>query len=278
MVMTMEHADDSGTALLDTGSVAELFRRSDPEGYDDARRRFYREVNMNPFKRHPDGVLRLIDWSFCDWFAFECAVDPASVDDDGRDGRPRLRLRRENGHGNDDDGHGDGGRDGDCRDGDGYAGPSKSPYLVAAERLYDCGRIGTAHLADMREVDATNFASMFWIDDANASRSRMRVKDVRNGRSYELYCPPDAAKYDGAHGGVIVNRIARVRGTWRPCAIAVYEARRPDGPDTRDALMNAFGKGGYHPDFPGWIRLFYGRAKDTGLDMEDMADMMGIPW
>ncbi|MBW3088436.1 hypothetical protein KIH77_06795 [Bifidobacterium sp. 82T24] len=262
--------------MLDTGDVADLFRQCDPDGYDETRRRFYREVNMNPFKKHPESLLRMIEWSFCDWFAFECAVDAASIADDDENGAPRFRISRPDACRDCDCGPGHGPRNGTCA-GTGSAADrvyGKSPYLVAAERLYDCDRISAAQLADMREVDATNFASMFWITDANAAQSRMNVEDVMNGGRYELYCPPDAAKYDGAHGGTIVNRIAKVRGVWRPCAIAIYEARRPNTPDTRDVLVGAFGPRGYQPDFPGWLRFFYGRAKDTGLDWDDMAARM----
>lgn len=249
MVTTMENVEDPGVALLDTCDVADLFQRCDPEGYATARRRFYREVSINPFKKHPEAMLRLIEWSFCDWFAFECAVEGSSIGDDGDGGGPRFRV---------------------CPEGK----TGKSPYLVTAERLYDCDGIDAAQLSDMRDVDATNFASIFWIDDANAVKSLMRVEDVMNGGRYELHCPSDSAKYDGAHGGTIVNRIAKVRGVWRPCAIAIYESRRPDTRQTRDMLVESFGPCGYQPDFPGLLRFFYGRAKDTGLDWEDLVALM----
>ncbi|PLS31000.1 hypothetical protein Uis1B_1290 [Bifidobacterium margollesii] len=250
MVTTMESAENSGGTMLDTFDVADLFRRCDPDGYADARRRFYRAVNMNPFKKHPEAMLRMIEWSFCDWLAFDCAVDPSSTDADDVDGAPRFRMRR--------------GKE-----------PGESPYLATAKRLYDCDRINAAQLDDMREMDSTNFVSVFWITDAEAVRSRMKVEDLMHGGEYELLSAPDAAKYDGAHGGVIVNRIARVRGAWRPCAIAIYEARRPDTKRTRNALAGIFGPKGYHPDFPGLLRLFYGRARDIGLDWEDLSMLLG---
>ena len=73
-----------------------------------------------------------------------------------------------------------------------------------------------------------------------------------------------------AHGGMIVNRIAHVRGVWRSCSIPIYEARRPDDPQIGDSLARSFRETGYKPDFAGLVRFFYGRAKDTGLDWEDV--------
>lgn len=69
---------------------------------------------------------------------------------------------------------------------------------------------------------------------------------------------------------MIVNRIAHVRGAWRSCAIPIYEARRPDDPEIGDSLVRTFQRNGFKPDFAGLVRFFYGRAKDTGFDWEDM--------
>ncbi|WP_243386584.1 hypothetical protein [Bifidobacterium primatium] len=238
-----------GAAMLDTGDIADLFRECDPDGYTAARRRFYHEVNLNPFKRHPDQLLRLIEWSFCDWFSYECTVDASSEDDEDDEGFPRYRV----------------GPDGDGR----------SPFRVAGERLHDCGRINDDQLADMRQIAETNFATMFWIHDSNAAKGRIVLEDLIRGGEYSVWCPPVAAKYDGAHGGMIVNRIAKVDGAWRPCGLPVYETRYPNTPDVRRGLIREFKRLDYHPDFPGLIRFFYGRAKDTGLDWEDMAAAMG---
>lgn len=53
--------------------------------------------------------------------------------------------------------------------------------------------------------------------------------------------------HDGAHGGMIVNRIAHVRGAWRSCAIPIYEARRPDDPEIGDSLVRTFQRNGFKP-------------------------------
>ena len=131
-------------------------------------------------------------------------------------------------------------------------------------------RIGTREIRDFRELDDTNFASMFWIRDASAVKGRLTVEDIIHGGVYEVADVHAASQYDGAHGGMIVNRIAHVRGVWRSCSIPIYEARRPDDPRTGDSLARSFRETGYKPDFAGLVRFFYGRAKDTGLDWEDV--------
>ncbi len=131
-------------------------------------------------------------------------------------------------------------------------------------------RIGTREIRDFRELDDTNFASMFWIRDASAVKGRLTVEDIIHGGVYEVADVHAASQYDGAHGGMIVIRIAHVRGVWRSCSIPIYEARRPDDPQIGDSLARSFRETGYKPDFAGLVRFFYGRAKDTGLDWEDV--------
>ena len=82
---------------------------------------------------------------------------------------------------------------------------------------------------------------MFWIRDASAVKGRLTVEDIIHGGVYEVADVHAASQYDGAHGGMIVNRIAHVRGVWRSCSIPIYEARRPDDPRIGDSLARSFG-------------------------------------
>ena len=205
-------AENAGLpAMLDTKDVAEMFKRCNLAVYAEARRIYYREVNLNPCKKYPKQVLQRIEWWFWDWFAYDCAVSGI-----GLTGNESEDLRIELQYG---------------------PGAGISPFLALAEFMYDKDeRIGTREIRDFRELADTTFAS----------------------------------QYDGAHGGMIVNRIAHVRGVWRSCSIPIYEARRPDDPQIGDSLARSFRETGYKPDFAGLVRFFYGRAKDTGLDWEDV--------
>lgn len=60
--------------MLDTKDVAEMFKRCNLAVYAEARRIYYREVNLNPCKKYPKQVLQRIEWWFWDWFAYDCAV------------------------------------------------------------------------------------------------------------------------------------------------------------------------------------------------------------
>lgn len=311
--MTMRHVDENNpgmAALLHTGDVANCFKRMDLCSYGKARRRFYDEVNLNPFKRYPKGVSQLIEWAFEDWFAFDCSIVGMSEvgGDTGADSTGQLRFELDHGclreHKRIRELGWQGAYCGACSNAEGKAGhddvacgerkvgaahripphdgdsllskPGVSPYVAAFAMLNDGrrGELGPRAERDVDEVDETNFASMFWVRGASASTGRMRVDDLLHGGSYELLCPPLAAEYDGACGGMIANRIARSRGAWRPCGIALYEARRPDEPEVGESLARFFREGGWKPDFPGMVRLFYGRSKDTGLDWADTEALM----
>ena len=48
-------AENAGLpAMLDTKDVAEMFKRCNLAVYAEARRIYYREVNLNPCKKYPD--------------------------------------------------------------------------------------------------------------------------------------------------------------------------------------------------------------------------------
>lgn len=246
--------EDSGTpAILDTQDVVDMFKQCNLAVYAEARREFYREVSLNPFKLHSKDLLRMIEWQFWDWFSFDCSIsDIGLTGDEGSDMRVELVHNRDSGI---------------------------SPFRAMAEYLYATDpQVGGRELQDFRDIDDTNFASMFWIKDANAARGIMTVEDIINGGIYDLASPHEAAQYDGARGGMIVNRIACVRGMWKSCAIPIYESRRPNNPEVGAAMAQDFREAGYRPDFPGLVRFFYGRAKDTGLDWEDtiVAEKAGI--
>lgn len=254
MVAVDTHTDDEGLALLDTGDVVAWFERLYPHTVAGLRRLFRREVNLSPYKRYSPDVLRLIEWMFWDWFAFDCAVTAICSDDDG---------------------------DGPDRAAEVVIEPAKdgmSPYRAVAECLHDGddALMSDRQLGDALETDESNFAAMFWIHDANAVSGTMTVEDVFNGGVYRVWCPDASARYDGAHGGLIVSRIAKVRGKWRFCAIPVYESRYPGTVEDGRGFIDDMRRGEYRPDFPGLVRFFYGRAKDTGLDMEDMAALRDL--
>lgn len=244
---TVTGVEDPGApVMLDSKDVVEIFKQLNLAVYAEARRRFYREVNLSPFKPHSESVLRLVEWSFWDWFAFDCSIRGVGLTGDMA-ADMMLELEYDGGDG-------------------------ISPFLALAQFVHERDeRIGDREISGMREADATNFTSMFWIKDASAARGNVLVEDLIHGGDYTLHAQSFAAKYDGAHGGLIVNRIARVRGVWRQCAIPLYEARRPDSPEVGQAISQGFRDTGYRPDFPGLVRFFYGRTKDTGLDWEDMA-------
>ena len=236
--------EDSGApAILDTKDVVDMFKQCNLAVYAEARREFYREVSLNPFKPYPEGLLRMIEWQFWDWFSFDCSIsDIGLTGDESSDMRVELVHNKDNGI---------------------------SPFRAMAEYVYAVDpQVGERKLQDFRDIDDTNFASMFWIKDANAVKGIMTVEDLINGGIYDV-ASPQAAEYDGTRGGLIVNRIARVRGRWQGCAIPIYEAHRPDDPKTGEAIARSFRHSGYRPDFPGLVRFFYGRAKDTGLDWEE---------
>lgn len=244
MVTVAAIGDPDSPAMLDTKDVVDMFKRSNLAVYAEARREFYRKVNLDPFKPHSQYVLQLVEWSFLDWFSFDCRISGSGITgNESEDMLVELEY-------------------------DALRGIS--PFRAAAEYLHrHAGGVGDIDLDDLREVDETNFASMFWIRDANAVQGRLMVEDLIHGELYSVFDPRAAARYDGAHGGLIVNRIARARGMWRSCAIPLYEARRPDALDAKADISREFRDTGYTPDVAGLLRFFYGRAKDTGLGWED---------
>lgn len=122
-------------------------------------------------------------------------------------------------------------------------------------------RIGTREIRVFRELDDTNFASMFWIRDASAVKGRLTVEDIIHGGVYEVADVHAASQYDGAHGGMIVNRIAHVRGVWRSCSIPIYEARRPDDPRIGVRWPVHSGKPDINRTLPVWCGFSTGGPK-----------------
>ena len=178
---TTTTAENAGLpAMLDTKDVAEMFKRCNLAVYAEARRIYYREVNLNPCKKYPKQVLQRIEWWFWDWFAYDCAVSGI-----GLTGNESEDLRIELQYG---------------------PGAGISPFLALAEFMYDKDeRIGTREIRDFRELDDTNFASMFWIRDASAVKGRLTVEDIIHGGVYEVADVHAASQYDGAHGGIGVR-------------------------------------------------------------------------
>ena len=80
---TTTTAENAGLpAMLDTKDVAEMFKRCNLAVYAEARRIYYREVNLNPCKKYPKQVLQRIEWWFWDWFAYDCAVSGVGLTGD----------------------------------------------------------------------------------------------------------------------------------------------------------------------------------------------------
>ncbi|PJM79375.1 hypothetical protein [Bifidobacterium scaligerum] len=243
MTVTATTEDSGLPVMLDSKDVVDAFKRYNLAIYAEARREFYHEVNLNPFRPHAESTLRFVEWMFWDWFSYDCAISGHGLSlDESEDLELELEHR---------------------------PGMGISPFIAMGELLYEhTDKIDNRGICDLRDIDETNFASMFWIRDANAASGCLRLEDIVQGGTYDVMDHAAAGKYDGARGGMIVNRIAYARGAWRTCAIPVYEARRPDDPEVGGKLIRDFRNCGYRPDFPGLVRFFYGRAKDTGLDWE----------
>ena len=234
---TTTTAENAGLpAMLDTKDVAEMFKRCNLAVYAEARRIYYREVNLNPCKKYPKQVLQRIEWWFWDWFAYDCAVSGI-----GLTGNESEDLRIELQYG---------------------PGAGISPFLALAEFMYDKDeRIGTREIRDFRELDDTNFASMFWIRDASAVKGRLTVEDIIHGGVYEVADVHAASQYDGAHGGMIVNRIAHVRGVWRSCS---SRSMRHEGLMTRKSVIRwpvHSGKPDINRTLPVWCGFSTGGPK-----------------
>ena len=167
---TTTTAENAGLpAMLDTKDVAEMFKRCNLAVYAEARRIYYREVNLNPCKKYPKQVLQRIEWWFWDWFAYDCAVSGVGLTGDESED---LRIELE-------------------------YGPSVgiSPFLALAEFMHDSDSwIGSREIRDFRELDDTNFASMFWIRDASAVTGRIILEDMIHGGAYEVADPHAAAQ------------------------------------------------------------------------------------
>ena len=250
IVGTDQIEDDDAPSLLYAGDVVEQFKQCSLSMYAEARRRFHREMNLNPLISQNDEMRRLIEWSFQDWFAFDCRIGAVGLTGD-RSHDLRLRL----------DGAGDSGI---------------SPFRALAEYLHGAGRhMNRRQIDDLREVDDTNFVSLFWLIDANAVRGEVSVEDLLHGGRYTLAAPSLAARCDGAHGGLFVNRIARARGLWRPCAVPIYEARRPADARAKRTIGRAFRWMRRRPDCIALMRLIYGRPLNGEMGWQELNAMLG---
>lgn len=260
-------APGDGPALVHTGDIADYFKHADQGAYAKARRAFYREVNLDPRRRHPRKILDLIEWSFQDWLALDCSI--VSTYDNRRlplgfgyefdrgERKERIRGEQRRRYGADGGFRGD-----DVAGEDGF--PGITPYILLAELMHEQGHPGFSEesIRDAREMDGSNFTSLFWIRDANAAKGRVKVEDALNGGEYDLVCAPMAAKFDGASAGLVANRIAWVREAWRPCAIPLHEARHADEREHGKDMVRALREHTHRLDFPGLVRLFYGRPKE----------------
>ena len=200
-------------ALLDTADIAKMFRRADLVLYGDARRSFFEEVNLDPFKRRSQRFLDRLEWCFEEWFSYDFAL-------------------------NDED---------------------ATPFDVVASFLHDRDeRIGDREYDELREVSRTNFVSWFWVRESSAVKHALVLEDLIHGGLYELRNDPLAAAFDGATGGSLVIRIARGNDEWRLIDIPLYQARRPGGSTTRDAIAEPLR--GWRPDYVDLVRMVYGRV------------------
>lgn len=221
---TMCERDDWGApASIPAFHVASMFRRADPESYDDARREFFIQVNLNPFRTRSEEFHQRMEDAFDQWFTFDYHLD-------------QLGL---------------------------------TPFAVASAYARDENEtVGERGYAELCETSRTNFASWFWVREANAAESRIVLEDVINGGIYGVRDFATAAAFDGAKGGAVVVRIARVRGAWRMVGDPLFQARKPDSARFRLHLASCLRT--WDPKFIDLVRLLFGCDPHLKLDLKDM--------
>ncbi|KAB8288130.1 hypothetical protein DSM100685_1805 [Bifidobacterium avesanii] len=89
-----------------------------------------------------------------------------------------------------------------------------TPFDFVAMGAYGRGLLSEGQFEDMREVSESNFVSWFWMLGVSAATRLVRIEDLASGEVYEIRDAETAARYDGAPGGSMVARLARVRDAW----------------------------------------------------------------
>lgn len=133
---------------------------------------------------------------------------------------------------------------------------STTPFDVVARSLYEGdAAVGEPQYADFLDFSDTNFAAWFWIRDANASTKSMMLENLADGGTYEVADPEYAARFDGATGGSLMVRIARVRGEWRMVGHPEVVMREPADEDFRCCLTDMLGQ--WRPGFPELVGMLF---------------------
>ncbi|NEG89233.1 hypothetical protein [Bifidobacterium aerophilum] len=215
---------------LSTGDVASQFKKWDPTFHARTQRIFRasgacRELGQDRPLSESD------ERAFHDWFALDCRIRQVTDRDASYDGA-RFTLTY------DDDG--------------------MSPYLMMAEMMHENGSIGDRAIRDMREMDITNFASAFGIIGIDESEGRLMLEDLMWEGEYDVAVTASKmAQYARSkHHGMVVGRIAKIRGAWMLYGDPIYESERP---------VSVYGLRKLHtlrcitetPDFLGLKDMFY---------------------
>lgn len=80
-VMTVDglDRDDTGVVTLPTDRVVAMFREGDVVTYGDARREFFIQVNLNPFRTRSRAFHDHLEEVFAQWFAFDYHLDVSGL-------------------------------------------------------------------------------------------------------------------------------------------------------------------------------------------------------
>ncbi|NEG55194.1 hypothetical protein [Bifidobacterium platyrrhinorum] len=218
-----EGGDDDVAGMLPLDRVSRMFRRADLVTYGDARREFFIQVDLNPFRTRTPAFHARMEDVFEQWFALDCQLDVGGL----------------------------------------------TPFAVAAAYARDEHGVDEDGYRDLCELSSSNFASWFWVRGASAACGTVTVEDLAGGGMYEVADRPLACRLDGARGGSLVGRLARVRGAWRMPWRPLYEARIPG--DERFRLHMASMLHAWDPGFVDYARMLYGRDACLKVDWDAMA-------
>lgn len=80
-VVTMDGCErgDPGFATIPTDKVVAMFRENDLVTYGDARREFFIQLNLNPFRTRSRSFHEHVEDAFAQWFAFDYHLDVSGL-------------------------------------------------------------------------------------------------------------------------------------------------------------------------------------------------------
>lgn len=111
-----------------------------------------------------------------------------------------------------------------------------TPFDFVALSAYGRGLLSDRHFADMQEISESNFASWFWMNRVSAAERTVVIEDLADGTVYSIQAPDIAARYDGAPGGSMVARLAKVRDEWLFVSPPPAVIRDPHGEQERERV------------------------------------------